>query len=111
MRALEGEPSLDAILDAAFPGSSEVLPRLEVLAKTSTSGNVVVYALDAIGIVGDPRSFPFLREFHATARDRGQLFSLKAIGDLGTPEALSFIRSQNAGDDENLKELIELYTY
>jgi hypothetical protein len=110
-RLLEGDPPLDAILDAAFLGSPEMLPRLEALATTSTSGNVVVYALDAIGIIGDAKSFPFLRNFYATARERGQLFSLKAIGDLGTPEALSFVRGQTPGDDANLKELIDLYTY
>jgi hypothetical protein len=110
-RSLEGDAPLDAILDAAFLGVPELLPRLETLVKTSTSGNVVVYALDAIGIIGDATSFPFLREFYPTARDRGQLFSLKAIGDLGTPDALSFVRSQTPGDDENLKELIDLYTY
>jgi hypothetical protein len=111
VRALEGEVSLDTILDAAFLGSPEVLPPLESLVKTSSSGNVVVYSLDGMGIIGDAKSFPFLRDFYATSRERGQLFSLKAIGDLGTPEALSFVRSQNPGDDDNLKELIELYTY
>jgi hypothetical protein len=111
IRALEGEVSLDTILDAAFLGSPEMVPALESLVKTSTSGNVVVYSLDGIGIIGDAKSFPFLRDYYATARERGQLLSLKAIGDLGTQEALSFVRSQNPGDDENLKEIIELYTY
>jgi hypothetical protein len=109
--SLEGDASLDAILDAAFLGVPELLPRLETLVKTSPSGNVVVYALDAMGIIGDATSFPFLRDFYPTARERGQLFSLKAIGDLGTPDALSYVRSQSPGDDENLKELIDLYTY
>jgi HEAT repeat protein len=108
--ALEGDASLDTILDAAFLGSSEVLPALESLVKTSTNGNVVVYALDAIGIIGDPKSFPFLQDFYATARERGRMFSLKAIGDLGTPEALAFIRGQ-PGEDDNLKEIIDLYSY
>ncbi len=67
--------------------------------------------MNAIGIIGDPKSFPFLRDYYASSRDKGQMFSLKAIGDLGTPEALSFIRSQNPGDDGNLKEIIDLYTY
>ncbi len=111
VRALEGDPALDAILDAAFLGAPDLLPRFETLVKTSTSGNVVVYALDAIGITGDARSFPFLQTYYPTAKERGQLFSLKAIGDLGTPDALAFVRSQPAGDDENLKELIDLYTY
>lgn len=110
-QALEGEAPLDSILDVAFLGAPEVLPRLEALVKTSTSGNVVVYALDAMGIIGDATSFPFLRDYYATARERGQLFSLKAIGDLGIPEALAFVRSQTPGDDANLKEIIELYTY
>lgn len=108
--AIAGQPSLEAILDVGFLGSSEALPTLESLVKTSDSGNVVVYALDAIGIIGDPKSFPFLRDFYATARERGRMFSLKAIGDLGTPEALSFVREQ-PGDDDNLKEIIALYTY
>jgi hypothetical protein len=68
-------------------------------------------SLDAIGIVGDPKSFPFLRDYYGTARERGQMFSLKAIGDLGTAEALSFVRGQQPGDDENIKEIISLYTY
>ena len=110
-QSLEGDAPLDAILDAAFLGVPELLPRLETLVKTSTSGNVVVCALDAMGIIGDATSFPFLRDFYPTAKERGQLFSLKAIGDLGTPDALSFVRSQTPGDDENLKELIDLYTY
>ena len=110
-RALEGEPPLDAILDAAFLGAPELLPRLETLVQTSPSGNVAVYALDAMGIIGDARSFPFLHGYYPTAKERGQLFSLKAIGDLGTPDALSFVRGQKPGDDENLKELIDLYTY
>ncbi len=109
--ALTAQPTLDAILDLGFLGSSEGLPTLESLVKTSTSGNVVFYSLDAIGIIGDPQSFPFLRDYYSTSRDKGQMFSLKAIGDLGTPEALSFIRSQNPGDDGNLKEIIDLYTY
>jgi hypothetical protein len=111
VRSLEGDAPLDAILDAAFLGAPELLPRLETLVKTSSSGNVVVYALDAIGIIGDATSFPFLRDYYPTARERGQLLSLKAIGDLGTPDALAFVRSQPPGDDENLKELIDLYTY
>jgi len=111
VRALQGDVALDTILDAAFLGSPELLPALETLAKTSASGNVVVYALDAIGIIGDPKSFPFLRDFYGTSQERGHLFSLKAIGDLGTPEALSFVRSQSPNDDENVKELIDLYTY
>ena len=85
--------------------------RRVTLVKTSPKGNVVVYAVDAIGIIGDATSFPFLRGFYPTAKERGQLFSLKAIGDLGTPDALSFVRGQPPGEDENLKELIDLYTY
>jgi hypothetical protein len=110
-RALEGDAPLDTILDAAFLGAPELLPKFETLVTTSPNGNVVVYALDAIGIIGDAKSFPFLRDYYPTAKERGQLFSLKAIGDLGTPDALSFVRSQPPGDDENLKELIDLYTY
>lgn len=110
-RSLEGDAPLDAILDAAFLGAPELLPRLETLVKTSPHGNVVVYALDAMGIIGDAGSFPFLHGYYPTAKERGQLFSLKAIGDLGTPDALSFVRGQKPGDDENLKELIDLYTY
>ena len=109
--ALVGQPMLEDILDLGFLGSSEGLSTLESLVKTSSSGNVVFYALDAIGIIGDPKSFPFLREYYATSRDKGQMFSLKAIGDLGTPESLSFIRSQKPGDDGNLQEIIDLYTY
>jgi hypothetical protein len=108
--AIANQPSLEAILDVGFLGSSEALAVLESLVKTSTSGNVVVYALDAIGIIGDPYSFQFLRDFHAAARERGQLLSLKAIGDLGTSEALSFVRQQPR-DDDNLKEIIDLYSY
>ena len=111
VRALEGDAPLDAILDAAFLGVPELLPKFETLVTTNPNGNVVVYALDAMGIIGDARSFPFLRDYYPTAKERGQLFSLKAIGDLGTPDALSFVRSQPPGDDENLKELIDLYTY
>lgn len=105
------EPNLDAIMDLAFLGSSEALPRLESLVKTSTSGNVVTYALDAIGIIGDPKSFPFLRDFREASRSKGLLFALKAIGDLGTPEALAFVRAQQTEGDENLKEIVDLYTY
>ncbi len=109
--AIATQPLLKGILDVGFLGSSEALPTLERHLKTRTSGDVVVYALDAIGIIGDPKSFPFLQDFYTTARERGRLFSLKAIGDLGTPEALSFVRTQQPGDDDNLKEIIELYTY
>jgi len=109
--ALAAGPSLEAILDVSFLGSSEPLPTLESLVRDSTSGNVVYHALDAMGIIGDAKSFPFLRDYYATARDKGRMFSLKAIGDLGTPEALSFVRGQQPGDDDNLKEIIELYTY
>ena len=108
--AIANQPSLEAILDVGFLGSSEALPVLESLVKTSTSGNVVVCALDAIGIIGDPNSFQFLRDFHAAARERGQMLSLKALGDLGTSEALSFVRQQPR-DDDTLKEIIDLYTY
>lgn len=51
-----------------FLGSAEGLPTLESLVKSSTSGNVVFYALDAIGIIGDPKSFSFLRDYYATSR-------------------------------------------
>jgi hypothetical protein len=109
--AIANQPSLEVILEVGFLGSSEALPTPETLMKNSTSGNVVVYSLDPIGIVGDPKSFLFLRDYYATARERGQVFSLKAIGDLGTPEALSFVRGQQPGDDENIKEIFSLYTY
>jgi hypothetical protein len=109
--ALAAQPTLEDILDLGFLGSPEGLPALESLVKTSNSGNIVFYALDAIGIIGDPKSFPFLQDYYASSRDKGRMFSLKAIGDLGTPEALSFMRSQNPGDDDNLKEIIDLYTY
>jgi len=109
--SIVAQPVLETIMDLGFLGSSDGLPTLESLVKTSTSGNVAFYALDAIGIIGDPKSMSFLRDYYATARDKGQMFSLKAIGDLGTPESLSFLRSQKPGDDDNLKEIIALYTY
>jgi hypothetical protein len=56
---IKKEPNLDTIMDLAFLGSADALPALESLVKTSTSGNVVTYALDAIGIIGDPRASPF----------------------------------------------------
>jgi hypothetical protein len=84
-------------MDVAFLGSSEALPALEALVKNSSSGNVVVYALDAIGIIGDPRSFPFLRDYYRTAEERGKLLCLKAIGDFGTPEALALCPHAAAG--------------
>ncbi len=105
------EPNLDAILELGFLGSSDALPTLESLVKTSTSGNVVTYALDAIGIIGDPRSFAFLRGFHEESRSKGLLFSLKAIGDLGTPEALAFVRAEPTEENANVKEIVDLYTY
>jgi len=109
--SIEAAPSLEVIMDLGFLGSSEGLPTLESQVKTSTSGNIVFYSLDAIGIIGDPKSFAFLRDYYATSRDKGQMFCLKAIGDLGTPEALDFVRSRKPGDDDNLKEIIDLYTY
>jgi hypothetical protein len=109
--AIEAQPVLETIMDLGFLGSPEGLPALESLVKTSSSGNVVFYALDAIGIIGDPKSFPFLHNYYGTSRDKGQMLCLKAIGDLGTPEALSFVKSQNPGNDDNLKEIIDLYSY
>ncbi len=108
---IKKEPNLDTIMDLAFLGSADALPALESLVKTSTSGNVVTYALDAIGIIGDPKSFPFLRDFHEASRSKGLLFSLKAIGDLGTPEALAFVRAEQTDGNANLKEIVDLYTY
>ena len=103
------EPKLNTILELGFLGSSEALPTLESLVKTDSSGNIVTYALDAIGIIGDPKSFPFLRDFHEASRSKGLLFSLKAIGDLGTPEALAFVRAEPV-EHGNIEEIVELYT-
>jgi hypothetical protein len=108
---IKKEPDLKAILEVGFLGSSDALPTLESLVKTDSSGNVVTYALNAIGIIGDPKSFPFLRDFHEASRSKGLLFSLKAIGDLGTPEALAFLRAEPAEEHGNLREIVELYTY
>jgi hypothetical protein len=104
------EPDLNKILELGFLGSPEALPTLESLVKTSDSGNVVTYALDAMGIIGDPKSFPFLRSFQEASRSKGLLFSLKAIGDLGTPEALAFVRAEPP-EHENIREIVDLYTY
>jgi hypothetical protein len=107
--AVKRDPQLDTILELGFLGSPDALPTLESLVKTSSSGNVVTYALDAIGIIGDPKSFPFLRDYHKSSESKGLLFSLKAIGDLGTPEALAYLRNVPV-DHGNIEEIVELYT-
>lgn len=106
----------ESILALGFLGSYQSLPLLETTARTKLDTVEGSYALSSIGVIGDPRSLTFFKEFCPKTNVPTLLFCLKAAGDLGTPEALQWLRNQSpasisATNVGSLTELKELYSY